>query len=144
MAQLALTCATWACRIDHACRSVARELRADSVHIAPSQRENLAEPEPGHARRSHQHAVKSTEDRIVLAAVGEGLKLREREVTDIGAARLPRTVNRSDWIRRKTLRLFATQPALYSKMMSVHTGASPADSLRVREILGLSVRVLAA
>lgn len=53
-------------------------------------------------------------------------------------------MDRSGWIRRKTLRLFAAQPALYSKMMSVHTGEAAADSLRVREILGLGVRVLAA
>lgn len=53
-------------------------------------------------------------------------------------------MDRSAWIRRKTLRLFASQPALYSKMMSVHTGAAALDSLRVLEIVGLGLRVLAA
>lgn len=64
--------------------------------------------------------------------------------TALRMTRLLLLMDRSEWIRRKTLRLFATQPALYSKMMSVHTGASPADLLRVREIVGLGVRVLAS
>jgi flavin-dependent dehydrogenase len=50
----------------------------------------------------------------------------------------------STWIRRKALRLFASQPAFYSKMMAVHTGEMPSDSLRVRELVGLGLRVLSA
>ena len=53
-------------------------------------------------------------------------------------------MDRSTWIRRKTLRLFATQPALYSKLISIHTGESASDSFRVREIVGLGLRVLSA
>ncbi len=58
--------------------------------------------------------------------------------------RLLLLMDRSVWIRQKTLRLFAAQPAFYSKMMSIHTGEAAADSLRVREIVGLGLRVLAA
>jgi flavin-dependent dehydrogenase len=53
-------------------------------------------------------------------------------------------MDRSTWIRRKVLRLFASQPALYSKMMAVHTGETPGDSLRAREWVGLGLRVLSA
>ena len=53
-------------------------------------------------------------------------------------------MDRSDWIRRKTLRLFAAQPALYSKMMSVHTGETAAYKLGVSDIVGLGLRVLTA
>jgi flavin-dependent dehydrogenase len=53
-------------------------------------------------------------------------------------------MERSAWIREKTLRLFASQPALFSKMMSIHTGESSPESLRAREIAGLGLRVLLA
>jgi flavin-dependent dehydrogenase len=53
-------------------------------------------------------------------------------------------MDRSTWIRRKTLRLFASQPAFYSKLISVHTGESRAESLRAREIVDLGWRVLSA
>jgi flavin-dependent dehydrogenase len=69
-----------------------------------------------------------------------------REITKVAVrmTELLLLLDRSAWIRRKTLRLFASQPALYSKMMSVHTGAASAGSLRARELLGLSLRVLSA
>jgi menaquinone-9 beta-reductase len=69
-----------------------------------------------------------------------------REITKVAVrmTELLLLLDRSAWIRRKTLRLFASQPALYSKMMSVHTGAASASSLRARELLGLSLRVLSA
>jgi flavin-dependent dehydrogenase len=52
-------------------------------------------------------------------------------------------MDRAEWIRRKTLRLFASQPALYSRMMAVHTGDAEA-ALRLRDVVGLSLRVLTA
>jgi flavin-dependent dehydrogenase len=58
--------------------------------------------------------------------------------------RLLLLMERSDWIRGKTLRLFASQPALFSKMMSIHTGAASTEALRAREIVDLGLRVLFA
>lgn len=69
---------------------------------------------------------------------------REITQTAVRMTQLLLLMDRSAWIRRKTLKLFAAQPALYSKMMAVHTGTAPADSLRLADILGLSLRVLAA
>ena len=58
--------------------------------------------------------------------------------------RLLLLMERSTLIRSKTLRLFETQPGLFSKMMSIHTGESSAESLRAREIVDLGWRVLFA
>lgn len=58
--------------------------------------------------------------------------------------RLLLLMDRSAGVRRKTLRLFASQPAFYSKLMSVHTGERNADSLGAREIVNLGWRVLFA
>jgi flavin-dependent dehydrogenase len=83
-------------------------------------------------------------------ALGRGdLSLYERAHREITQTAMRMTqllllMDRSAWIRRKTLRLFASQPALYSKMMAVHTGAAPADSLCLTHLASLSLRVLAA
>jgi flavin-dependent dehydrogenase len=83
-------------------------------------------------------------------ALGRGdLSLYERAHREITQPAMRMTqllllMDRSAWIRRKTLRLFASQPALYSKMMAVHTGAAPADSLCLTDLASLSLRVLAA
>ena len=69
---------------------------------------------------------------------------REITQTAVRMTRLLLLMDRSSWIRRKTLRLFAAQPELYSKMMAVHTGAAKADSLRLADLANLSLRVLAA
>jgi menaquinone-9 beta-reductase len=53
-------------------------------------------------------------------------------------------MDRSAWIRRKTLRLFASQPAFYAKLMSVHIGDAAHESLRARELVDLGWRVLFA
>jgi menaquinone-9 beta-reductase len=47
-------------------------------------------------------------------------------------------------LRRKVLRLFAARPAIFSNMISAHTGASQSHTLRPAEILGLGWRVLRA
>jgi flavin-dependent dehydrogenase len=88
------------------------------------------------------------------AALGEALgrddlyhyERAHRKITNVAVqmTQLLLLMDRSIWIRRKTLRLFASQPAFYSKLMSVHTGESTAESLRVREIVGLGWRVLFA
>jgi flavin-dependent dehydrogenase len=83
-------------------------------------------------------------------ALSQGhLRYYERAHRQITKVAIPMTrllllMDRSVWIRQKTLRFFAAQPAFYSKMMSIHTGEAAADSLRVREIVGLGLRVLAA
>jgi len=41
------------------------------------------------------------------------------------------------WLRRKVLRLFASKPAMFSKLMAIHTGASAAQTLPAREILSI-------
>ena len=71
-------------------------------------------------------------------------KSRTGEITRtaVRMTRLLLLMERSAWIRAKTLRLFASQPALFSKMMSIHTGASSTESLRAREIVDLGLRVL--
>jgi flavin-dependent dehydrogenase len=53
-------------------------------------------------------------------------------------------MERSSWITKRTLRLFASQPALFARMMSIHTGEASADSLRAREIVDLGLRLLFA
>jgi flavin-dependent dehydrogenase len=68
---------------------------------------------------------------------------REITKTAVRMTQLLLLMDRAEWIRRKTLRLFASQPALYSKMMAVHTGETEA-ALRLRDVVDLSLRVLAA
>jgi flavin-dependent dehydrogenase len=58
--------------------------------------------------------------------------------------RLLLLMERSTLIRSKSLRLFEAQPGLFSKMMSIHTGESSAESLRAREMVNLGWRVLFA
>jgi 2-polyprenyl-6-methoxyphenol hydroxylase-like FAD-dependent oxidoreductase len=53
-------------------------------------------------------------------------------------------MNESGWIRRKALRLFADQPDLFSKMISLHTGERTPEELKVREVFGLGWQVLRA
>jgi menaquinone-9 beta-reductase len=38
-------------------------------------------------------------------------------------------VERSDWVRRRTLRLFQNKPGLFSQLLSVHTGEIPLSSI---------------
>jgi len=48
----------------------------------------------------------------------------------------------SAWLRRKALRLFAAQPALFVKMIAVHTNASAAGKFTTAELAGLGWQVL--
>jgi menaquinone-9 beta-reductase len=45
-------------------------------------------------------------------------------------------------LRRKVLRLFAARPALFAKMISIHTGQRSPDALDVGELLSLGWRVI--
>jgi 2-polyprenyl-6-methoxyphenol hydroxylase-like FAD-dependent oxidoreductase len=53
-------------------------------------------------------------------------------------------MDRSNWIRRKALRLFARDPGLFSRMISIHTGEASVDVLGMEEILNLGWRVIFA
>jgi len=53
-------------------------------------------------------------------------------------------MDRSNWVRRKALRLFARDPGLFSRMISIHTGESSADALGMEEIFNLGWRVISA
>jgi flavin-dependent dehydrogenase len=56
--------------------------------------------------------------------------------------RLLLLMDRSAWIRRKALRLFAESPWMFSALMSQHTGQRGAEELRPRELVDLGWRVL--
>lgn len=62
--------------------------------------------------------------------------------TPIRVTRLLLTMHKSAAIRRRALRLFAAKPALFEKLIAVHTGDSSPVALDAAEILGLGWRVL--
>ena len=45
-------------------------------------------------------------------------------------------------LRRKTLRLFAENPALFSRMMAAHTREVGSEALQARDVMGLGWRIL--
>jgi menaquinone-9 beta-reductase len=45
-------------------------------------------------------------------------------------------------LRRKTLRFFAQNPALFSRMMAIHTKAPGSKTLQARDVVGLGWRIL--
>jgi menaquinone-9 beta-reductase len=51
-------------------------------------------------------------------------------------------MNSSAVLRRKVLRLFASRPGLFAKLISAHTGGSTPEALRASTILNLGWRVL--
>jgi menaquinone-9 beta-reductase len=57
-------------------------------------------------------------------------------------ARLMLLMDRSSWIRRKALRLFAAQPGLFSKIISIHMGETPAEELSASAVFDLGWQVL--
>ena len=48
------------------------------------------------------------------------------------------------WVRRKTLRLFEKSPELFSKLLSVHTGALPLSAFSVGEMVNFGWKLLSA
>lgn len=58
--------------------------------------------------------------------------------------RLLLLMDQSAWLRRKVLRLFAGNPALFSKIMSAHMAETAQESLKATEVLGLGWQVLRA
>ncbi|HTW22024.1 MAG TPA: NAD(P)/FAD-dependent oxidoreductase [Candidatus Baltobacteraceae bacterium] len=62
-----------------------------------------------------------------------------------GASRMTRLLllmNASAAIRRKALRLFATHPSVFARLMSVHAGEASSRALNPAQVLGLGWRVL--
>jgi flavin-dependent dehydrogenase len=50
--------------------------------------------------------------------------------------RLMLLMDRNNWIRRRTLRLFQSKPELFSRLLSIHTGAAPVSSFGLTEMAG--------
>lgn len=50
----------------------------------------------------------------------------------------------SNWVRRKALRMFASDPDFFSKMISIHAGAAQPDAFRLAELFDLGWEVLRA
>jgi menaquinone-9 beta-reductase len=69
-----------------------------------------------------------------------------RRITKVPArvTRLLLQMGRSAWLRRKTIRLFASNAGLFSKAVSIHTGGIESDPLKVREVFGFGWQVLRA
>lgn len=69
-----------------------------------------------------------------------------KQIGSIGIAmtRLMMLMNGSDWIRRRTLRLFQLSPSLFARMLSIHTGVVPLSSVSMAEIADFSWKFLRA
>lgn len=59
-------------------------------------------------------------------------------------ARLMLLMDRSTWIRRKALRLFAAQPGLFAKIIAVHMGEDSEEALNASAVFDLGWQVLRA
>jgi len=58
--------------------------------------------------------------------------------------RLMLLMERSTWMRRRTLRLFENKPDVFSKLLSIHTGALPLSSLGIGEMIDFGWKLLKA
>lgn len=59
---------------------------------------------------------------------------RKIAAVPIAMSRLMLLMERSDWIRRRTLRLFQKTPGLFSRLLAIHTGTQPVSSVSLTEI----------
>ncbi len=57
-------------------------------------------------------------------------------------SRLMLIMDRNDWVRRRAIRLFEDRPGVFSKLLSVHTGALPLSSFRVGEMIDFGWKLL--
>jgi 2-polyprenyl-6-methoxyphenol hydroxylase-like FAD-dependent oxidoreductase len=75
-----------------------------------------------------------------------GYAAAHRKITHmrVRITRLMLLMARYPWIRKRTLRMFAARPAMFSSMMSIHAGASGAESFGLQDLFGLGWRVLRA
>jgi flavin-dependent dehydrogenase len=62
----------------------------------------------------------------------------------ITMTRLMMLMSESDWIRRRTLRLFQITPRLFTRMLAIHTGSVPLSTVGVAEIADFGWRFLRA
>jgi len=63
------------------------------------------------------------------------------------AARMTRLLlllDRLPWLRKRVLRVFAANPALFSSMIGIHTGQTPREIVPARELLDLGWQILRA
>jgi flavin-dependent dehydrogenase len=83
----------------------------------------------------------SFQQALHLAEAFEHQDLRPYEIAHRNIRAIPAMMTRlmlsmggSDWIRRRTLRLFQSKPILFSKLLSIHTGARAVSSIGVSEM----------
>ena len=69
---------------------------------------------------------------------------KEIAAVPILMTRLMLLMGRSDWIRVRTVRLFQSSPALFSRMLAIHSEAAPLSSVRLAELAGLGWKFLRA
>ena len=60
----------------------------------------------------------------------------------IAMTRVMLLMARSDWIRRRAIRLFQETPSLFSKLLAIHTETMPLSSVGLAEIAGLGWKFL--
>jgi flavin-dependent dehydrogenase len=60
----------------------------------------------------------------------------------IAMSRLMLLMSGSDWIRRRTIRLFQETPGLFSKLLAIHTETMPLSSVGMAEIAGFGWKFL--
>ena len=57
-------------------------------------------------------------------------------------SRLMLMMDKNSWVRRKTLRLFADRPDLFSKLLSIHAGDVPLSSVSRGEMIDIAWKLL--
>jgi menaquinone-9 beta-reductase len=67
---------------------------------------------------------------------------REAAAMPAKMTRLMLLMERSDWIRRRALRLFQNKPELFSKLLSIHTGELSLSSIRAGEMVDFGWKFL--
>jgi flavin-dependent dehydrogenase len=91
----------------------------------------------------------SFQQAIHLAAAMKRGDLADYQIAHGKIARVPVTMarlmllmSRSDWIRRRTIRLLQKSPALFARLLAIHTEAEPLSSVRVAELAGFGWKFL--
>jgi flavin-dependent dehydrogenase len=67
---------------------------------------------------------------------------KEIRTVAVTMTRLMLLMDRSDWIRRRTIRMFQNTPELFSKMLAIHTQKMPIASVGVADVAGFSWKFL--
>ena len=69
---------------------------------------------------------------------------KEIATVPIAMTRLMLLMDRSDWIRSRTIRLLEKSPGMFARMLEIHTEAAPLSSLRVTDIADFGWKFLRA